>query len=68
MDNQQTNRTAPAGNAIITKRGVTAWANANKISFSVAESDREKYGYLRVRAYARDDSGEIIFSQPMMLT
>ena len=52
----------------ITKRGVTAWANANKISFSVAAADREKYGYLRVRAYARDDSGEIIFSQPMMLT
>ena len=53
---------------LITKRGVTAWANANKISFSVAAADREKYGYLRVRAYARDDSGEIIFSQPMMLT
>ena len=58
----------PAHLQVITKRGVTAWANANKISFDVAAANREKYGYLRVRAYARDDSGEIIFSQPMMLT
>ena len=34
----------------------------------LAAADREKYGYLRVRAYARDGSEEIIFSQPMMLT
>ena len=66
--NLQVKLDKPAHLQIITKRGVTAWANANKISFSVAASDREKYGYLRVRAYARDDSGEIIFSQPMMLT
>ena len=58
----------PAHLQVITKRGVTAWGNGNKIAFSVAAADREKYGYLRVRAYARDDSGEIIFSQPMMLT
>ena len=58
----------PAHLQIITKRGVTAWGNSNKISFDVAAADREKYGYLRVRAYARDGSGEIIFSQPMMLT
>ena len=38
------------------------------LSFSVAAADREKYGYLRVRAYARDGAEEIIFSQPMMLT
>ena len=66
--NLQVTLDKPAHLQVITKRGVTAWANANKISFSVAASDREKYGYLRVRAYARDDSGEIIFSQPMMLT
>ena len=66
--NLQVKLDKPAHLQIITKRGVTAWANANKISFSVAAADREKYGYLRVRAYARDDSGEIIFSQPMMLT
>ena len=58
----------PAHLQVITKRGVTAWANSKTISFDVAAADREKYGYLRVRAYARDDSGEIIFSQPMMLT
>ena len=66
--NLQVTLDKPAHLQVITKRGVTAWANANKISFSVAAADREKYGYLRVRAYARDDSGEIIFSQPMMLT
>ena len=58
----------PAHIQVITKRGVTACANSDKMSFSVAVADREKYGYMRVRAYARDDSGEIIFSQPMMLT
>ena len=66
--NLQVTLDKPAHLQVITKRGVTAWTNANKISFSVAAADREKYGYLRVRAYARDDSGEIIFSQPMMLT
>ena len=66
--NLQVTLDKPAHLQVITKRGVTAWGNGNKISFSVAASDREKYGYLRVRAYARDDSGEIIFSQPMMLT
>ena len=66
--NLQVTLDKPAHLQVITKRGVTAWANANKISFSVASSDREKYGYLRIRAYARDDSGEIIFSQPLMLT
>ena len=35
---------------------------------NIADADREKYGYLRGRAYARDGSEEIIFSQPMMLT
>jgi hypothetical protein len=58
----------PAHLQVITKRGVTAWGNSDKISFDVAAADREKYGYLRVRAYARDGSEEIIFSQPMMLT
>ena len=58
----------PAHLQVITKRGVTAWSNSKTISFDVAAADREKYGYLRVRAYARDDSEEIIFSQPMMLT
>ena len=58
----------PAHLQVITKRGVTAWGNSNKIAFDVASEDREKYGYLRVRAYARDDSEEIIFSQPLMLT
>ena len=58
----------PAHLQVITKCGITAWGNSNKMSFSVAAADREKYGYLRVRAYARDGSEEIIFSQPMMLT
>ena len=66
--NLQVTLDKPAHLQVITKRGVTAWGNSNKISFAVAAADREKYGYLRVRAYARDESEEIIFSQPMMLT
>jgi len=33
----------------------------------VSAGEEEKYGYLRVRAYALDDSEEKIYSQPMML-
>ena len=66
--NLQVTLDKPAHLQVITKCGVTAWGNSNKMSFSVAAADREKYGYLRVRAYARDGSEEIIFSQPMMLT
>ena len=66
--NLQVTLDKPAHMQVITKCGVTAWGNSNKMSFSVPAADREKYGYLRVRAYARDGSEEIIFSQPMMLT
>jgi len=65
--NLQVTLDKPAHLQVITKRGVTAWCNGSKIAFSVAAAEREKYCYLRVRAYARDGSGEIIFSQPMML-
>lgn len=59
----------PAHIQIISRLGVTKWANRSaSMSFSVPSADRAKLGYLRVRAYAIDGSGEIVFSQPTMLT
>lgn len=59
----------PAHIQVISRLGVTKWVNRSKsLTFSVPKADRERLGYLRVRAYALDGSGEIIFSQPTMLT
>ena len=60
----------PAHIQVISRLGVTKWANkSDRLSFSVPESERAKYGYLRVRAYAIDGAAdEIVFSQPYMLT
>ena len=53
---------------LITRRGISQWKNkATDLSFTVSAGEEEKYGYLRVRAYALDDSEEKIYTQPMML-
>ena len=59
----------PAHIQVISRLGVTKWVNTSKrLSFAVPAAEREKYGFLRVRAYALDGSDEIVFSQPFMLT
>lgn len=58
----------PAHIQVITRLGVTKWVNSSKkLTFPVSAAERGKFGYLRVRAYALDGSGEIIYSQPFML-
>lgn len=57
----------PARLQVIGKPGVIFENTATELSFNVAPSDYEKYGYLRIKAFAIDDSQEILFSQPFML-
>ena len=38
------------------------------IGLAVPPAERERHGYLRVRAFALGDVEETIFSQPIMLT
>ena len=38
------------------------------LDFAVPPAERERHGYLRVRAFALGDVEETIFSQPIMLT
>ena len=58
----------PAHLQLITRRGISQWKNkAKDLSFTVSAGEEEKYGYLRVRAYALDGSEEVIYTQPMML-
>ena len=52
---------------IIAKTGVVFEQTAEEISFTLTNADCEKYVYLRLKAYATDDSGEILFSQPFMI-
>ena len=53
---------------IISKEGVAKWCHGSSIDFTVASSDRLRYGYLRVRAFTSSGGGETVFSQPLMLT
>ena len=57
----------PARFQIISKSGVVLETEAAECSLDVSPSDSEKYGFLRIKAFAVDDSGEILFSQPFML-
>ena len=52
---------------IIAKTGVVFEQTAEEISFTLTNADCEKYVYLRLKAYATDDSGEILFSQPIRI-
>lgn len=57
----------PARFEVIAAPGVVFETKARHISYAVRPSERKEYVFLRVKAYATDDSGEIIFSQPFML-
>ena len=58
----------PAHIQLITRRGISQWKDkANELTFTVSAGEEERYGYLRVRAYALDGSDETIYTQPMML-
>jgi hypothetical protein len=51
---------------VITKQGVVHEQEGTNIKYQLTEP--EKHGYLRLKATAKNDSGEILFSQPFMLT
>jgi len=57
----------PARFQVISKQGVVKEETGTELAFQVGE-DVAKHGYLRAKAYATDNSGEILFTQPMMLT
>ncbi len=40
---------------------------SDKLDFKIAKEDYGKHIFLRIKAFATDDSGEIIYSQPFML-
>ena len=62
----------PARMQVITARGVVKETKGREVSWTV-EPDKPWYGaridvFARVKAYATDGSGEVLFSQPFMLT
>ena len=52
---------------VISKQGVVKETETDKLEFKIAKEDYGKHIYLRIKAFATDNSGEIIFSQPFML-
>ena len=52
---------------VISKQGVVSETESDKLEFKIAKEDYGKYIFLRIKAFATDDSGEIIYSQPFML-
>ena len=52
---------------VISKQGVIFETTGDKLEFTIAKDDYAKNTFLRIKAFATDDSGEIIFSQPFML-
>ncbi|MDD3587137.1 MAG: hypothetical protein PHQ75_08135 [Thermoguttaceae bacterium] len=58
----------PARFQVIAASGVVFETKADRFTFTVKAGDRKKYVFLRIKAFATDDSGEIIFSQPFMLS
>ncbi|MBR4222254.1 MAG: hypothetical protein IKR81_13925, partial [Victivallales bacterium] len=52
---------------VISKEGVISETTGDKLEYSIAKDDYAKHTFLRIKAFATDDSGEIIFSQPFML-
>ena len=57
----------PARFQVISKQGVVSETTGDKLEFAIAKDDYAKNTFLRIKAFATDDSGEIIFSQPFML-
>ena len=52
---------------VISKQGVVSETESDKLDFKIAKEDYGKHIFLRIKAFATDDSGEIIYSQPFML-
>lgn len=52
---------------VISKQGITFETTGRELSFKVPTNSADKLGYLRIKAFATDNSGEILFSQPFML-
>ncbi|MBR5026152.1 MAG: hypothetical protein IKX48_13895 [Victivallales bacterium] len=52
---------------VISKQGVVKETETDKLEFKIAKEDYGKHIFLRIKAFATDDSGEIIYSQPFML-
>lgn len=58
----------PAHFEVIASSGVVFEKTEKQFSFTTTAEERAKYGYLRIKAHATDQSGEILFSQPFVLT
>ena len=52
---------------LISKQGIIQEGESDRLEYSIAKEEYAKHIFLRIKAYATDDSGEIIFSQPFML-
>ena len=58
----------PARIQLITKQGLVKTCGGKTLDFAVSPAERERHGYLRVRAFTLGEADETIFSQPIMLT
>ena len=58
----------PARIQLITKLGLVKSCGGTTLDFAVPPAERERHGYLRVRAFTLGEADETIFSQPIMLT
>ena len=58
----------PARIQLITKLGLVKSCGGMTLDFAVPPAERERHGYLRVRAFTLGEADETIFSQPIMLT
>ena len=52
---------------VVSKEGIIHESTTASLELPIAKADYAKHGFLRIKAFATDDSGEIIFSQPFML-
>jgi len=57
---------SPAQIEIISKKGIIKTASGKELTFTLDEKEKAEHVFLRVKAY--DKSGEILFSQPFILT
>ena len=58
----------PARFEVVARPGVVFEKTDTGFVLNTTPEERAKYGYMRIRAHAADDSGEILFSQPFLLT
>lgn len=58
----------PARFEVVARPGVVFEKTDTRFVLNTTAEERAKYGYMRIRARAVDDSGEILFSQPFVLS